>query len=36
MFIQAYPINFLCGREPERLQKTQDCQQNVDYFHMGP
>jgi hypothetical protein len=30
MFIPTHPVNFPCGRKPERPEKTHDFRQSVD------
>jgi hypothetical protein len=30
MFILTHPVNFPCGRKPERPEKTHDFRQGVD------
>jgi hypothetical protein len=32
MFIFTHPVNFPCGRKPERPEKTQDFRQSVDWL----
>jgi hypothetical protein len=32
MFILTHPVNFACGRKPERPEKTHDFRQSVDWL----